>query len=121
MVQLGSKDQEETLAKRYAAQGAKRSAPLERGVWVDLARFDYHFIDQRDSQDTIGLMSEGDSVAIRSLSNRPWRRPGGLVSRLFVILLSLFGSTPVVEGKVSLISPLQALSIATFKQLPTLL
>ena len=55
---MATTEQEDEFARRYSAQGAKMAALPERGVWVDLARFDYHFIDHRVAQDTIGLMSE---------------------------------------------------------------
>ena len=83
----------------------------ERGVWVDLARFDYHLIDRRVAQDTIGLMSEGASVITTRRSQRV--RRCGVISKLWLFLLSLIGSTPVSgSNSISLISPLEALFIS---------
>ena len=59
LVQMGSRDQEDRFTQRYAAQGAKRAIWPEKGVWVDLARFDYHFVDHRSFENMIGSMSEG--------------------------------------------------------------
>ena len=106
LVQMGSSDQEEEFARRYSAQGAKRAIPPERGVWVDLSRFDYHFVDHRVSQDTIGLMSEGGSLNTKCSYRSRGR---GVISKLLVFLLSLTGSTPVNGcNGTSLISPLEA-------------
>ena len=54
LIQMGSRGQEDKFAQRYATLGAKRAIQPEKGVWVDLARFEYHFVDHREFENMMG-------------------------------------------------------------------
>ena len=105
LVRMATTEQEDEFARRYSAQGAKTAALPERGVWVDLARFDYHFVDHREFENMMGSMSEGaidfytpsrettQSHSMLKPTPRRTRLVVGRVTRLAAYLVSLFVST----------------------------
>ena len=66
-------------------------------MWADLARFDYHFVEHRESEDTIGSMSDGEFHMPSRLTtaSHSMLKPRGSITRLVAYLVSLFVSTHV--------------------------
>ena len=95
LIEMGSRAQEDAFVQRYATLGAKRAIPPEKGVWADLARFDYHFVEHRESEDTIGSMSEGET---------DFHRPSRLTTASHSMLKATRGITRLVLFLVSLLS-----------------
>ena len=65
LVQFETRDQENAFVQRHSGQGVKKAVWPDKGVWVDLAKVDYHFVGDGPPLEAIGLMSEGECPIIK--------------------------------------------------------